>query len=155
MANSKQTEIIYRIPDYDKRDINDKIILNLRDIGKSMLSLYEGKGSQKRVLIILKEVENITQRELTIRLGIQPGSVSELLTKLENSGKIIRTKSKADRRTMIINLTEEGKKIAIEATEQRIKRHEEMFSCLTNDEKKNLLALLEKINVDWDSKYRK
>ena len=63
-------------------DINEKLIINLRDIGHMMRMQYEGKASQKRILIILSKLETITQNELTVRLGIQPGSVSEILTKL-------------------------------------------------------------------------
>lgn len=59
---------------YNVADINDKLIINLRDISHTMRYLYEGKGSQKRILIVLDEIgSNITQRELTQRLGIQPG----------------------------------------------------------------------------------
>ena len=36
----------------------------------------------------------------------------------------------------------------------REKRHQEMFSCLTDDEKETLRALLERINADWDVRYR-
>ncbi|WP_304975963.1 MarR family transcriptional regulator, partial [uncultured Acetatifactor sp.] len=69
-------------------DINDGLILSLRDLHHTMHSLYEGKASQKRILIILNELEAITQRDLTERLGIQPGSASEILAKLEGSGWI-------------------------------------------------------------------
>lgn len=72
-------------------DINKKLILNMRDLNHIMRSLYEGKASQKRILIILNDVKSITQRDLTMRLGIQPGSASEILSKLENAGFILRT----------------------------------------------------------------
>ena len=63
--------------------IDDRLIISLRDLHHTMRSLYEGKASQKRILIILNESETITQRDLTERLGIQPGSASEILSKLE------------------------------------------------------------------------
>lgn len=135
-------------------DINDKLIINIRDMNHIMRFLYEGKASQKRILIILLEVNNITQRELTERLGIQPGSASEVLAKLESAGLITRTASEADRRTTNVTLTADGKRLAIEAARQRSRRHVEMFSCLSEDEKAALLALLEKINADWDQRYR-
>lgn len=134
-------------------DINDKLITNLRDLSHTMRFLYEGKGSQKRILIILNELGAITQRALTERLGIQPGSVSEVLTKLENARLITRSSSAADRRTANIMLTEKGEKLAVEMTKQRNKRHDEMFSCLLEDEKSTLLSLLEKINADWKQHY--
>lgn len=134
-------------------DINQKLIFNMRDLNHTMRSLYEGKASQKRILIILHEVKSITQRDLTMRLGIQPGSASEILSKLENAGLILRTISKNDRRTADVSLTERGRQLALEAAAQRSKRHMEMFSCLSESEKEELLELLEKVNEDWSSRY--
>lgn len=139
---------------YHAADINDRLILNLRDISHTMRFLYEGKGSQKRVLIILSEIGVITQRELTERLGIKPGSASEVIAKLENAGWITRTPSETDRRTADVALTEKGKQLALEAKKQRNLRHEEMFSCLSENEKSELLFLLEKINADWEYRYQ-
>lgn len=135
-------------------NVNDKLIKNLRNISHTMRFLYEGRGSQKRILIILSEVESITQKELTERLGIQPGSASEVLAKLENTGLITRAVSEKDRRTTNILLTDCGKHLALEAKEQRKRRHEEMFSCLTEEEKMSLLSLLEKVNIDWEKRYQ-
>lgn len=143
-----------RLAHYNAADTNGKLIMNLRDLSHTMRFLYEGRGSQKRILIILNEVGSITQRALTERLGIQPGSASEVIAKLENAGLIVRTSSQTDRRTADIILTENGKKLGLKAAEQRNKRHEEMFSCLSQDEKSELLSLLEKINADWECRYQ-
>lgn len=134
-------------------DINKRLIINMRDLNHVMRALYEGKASQKRILIMLDEVKSITQRDLTMRLGIQPGSASEILSKLENAGFILRTMSETDRRTANISLTEKGTQAAQEAAEQRSRRHVEMFSCLEESEKTELLALLEKLNEDWTERY--
>lgn len=145
----------WRKAQYNSAGINDKLIINLRDLSHMMRFLYEGKGSQKRILIILDEVGGrITQRELTERLGIQPGSASEVIAKLEAAGAIKRTPSETDRRTADIELTAAGRKAASGAKERRIQRHEEMFSCLSDDEKNELLLMLEKVNADWEKRYR-
>lgn len=136
-------------------DMNNKLIIHLRDLSHRMRFLYEGKGSQKRILIVLDEIGgSITQRELTRRLGIQPGSASEVIAKLESAGYIERTPSETDRRTADVALTAAGKTAAAQAKEERIRRHEQMFSCLSENEKKQLLFLLEKVNADWEQRYR-
>lgn len=140
---------------YDRLDVDNKLIMNLRDLGHMIRFLFEGKGSQKRVLIILHETGSMTQRELTERIGIRPGSASEVIGKLENAGLIQRTPSSTDRRTTDIQLTPLGRIQAEEAARQRQIRHREMFSCLSAEEKDTLLALLEKLNADWNSRYRK
>lgn len=136
-------------------DINDALILKLRDLSHTMRFLYEGKGSQKRVLIVLRSTGPITQRELTRQLDIQPGSASEVIAKLENNGLIVRTPSDSDHRTVDIALTEKGRVQAQQAAQQRQQRHEEMFACLTEEEKQTLLTLLQKISADWNARYRK
>lgn len=147
-------EVISMRKSYHSLDLNNKLIWNFRDIGHTMRHISEGKGGQKRILIILLESGTMTQKQLTERLGIQPGSVSEVLGKLEAAGLITRTLSSSDHRTTDIILTEDGKKQAEEAAAQRRKRHDDMFSCLTDSEKATLLSLLEQLNSDWDSRYR-
>ncbi len=144
---------IIRSENYKSMSSDNKLIMNLRDLGHMLRFLFEGKGSQKRILILLNESGTVTQRELTEKLGIQPGSASEVIGKLENAGLIHRTPSAEDRRTAEINLTEIGIEKAHEAAHQRKKRHQEMFSALSEDEKETLLNLLEKLNADWENRY--
>lgn len=138
---------------YNELETDNKLILNLRDIGHTIRFLSEGKGSQKRVLILLHETGGMTQRDLTDRMGVQPGSASEAIGKLESAGLVQRIPSAADRRTADVMLTEIGREKAFEAAQQRKKRHREMFSCLSEEEKNMLLALTEKLNADWNSRY--
>ena len=138
---------------YHTLDRDNKLIWNIRDMGQVIYALAEGKGSQSRILIIINQAETITQRELTERLGVQPGSASEVIGKLESAGLVTRTMSEQDRRTSDIKLTEAGKEKAKEAAEQRKQRHTEMFSCLSEEDKADLLMLLEKVNHDWRHRY--
>lgn len=140
---------------YDQLGMDEKLAWNFRDIGHTMREMSEGKGSQKRILMILFESGSITQSELTQKLGIKPGSASEVIGKLEWAGMIKRTPSQSDRRTADLKLTETGRSEAKKAFEQQRLRHEMMFKCLSEEEKKPLLFLLEKINRSWDENYRK
>ena len=139
---------------YELLGINHKLIWNFRDIGHTIRHLSEGKGSQKRILIVLNEAGVITQRELTERLGIQPGSASEVVGKLEAAGLLNRTPNEIDHRTADLCLTDAGKLAAEDAYSQREERHRQMFSCLSGAEKETLLLLLEKVNTAWDRQYR-
>ena len=139
---------------YEYLDRNNKLIWNFRDIGHTMRQIAEGRGSQKRILILLLETEGMTQKELTARLGVQPGSASEVINKLEQAGLISRTPSETDHRTTDIRLTPAGEVLAKEASAKREERHEQMFAVLSVEEKNNLIALLEKVNAHWDQVYR-
>ncbi len=139
---------------YVSAGVNEKLIMNLRDIHMTMRALYEGKGSCTRVLIVLEKTGPITQKALTERLEIQPGSVSDVLGKMEAAGLVTRTASEEDQRTADVCLTPEGRRQAAEAAEQRRQRHEAMFSSLSPEEKETLIGLLEKVNADWETRYR-
>lgn len=119
-----------------------------------MRQIAEGRASQKRILILLRETAGMTQKELTARLGVQPRSASEVLNKLEQADLISRTSSEADHRTTDICLTPAGEQLTQEAAVKRRERHEQMFSVLSEQEKDTLIELLEKINVHWDKTYR-
>lgn len=139
---------------FEEADMNDRLLSNLRDLGHMMRFLHEGKAGQKRILIMLYEAQKMTQRDLTERLEIQPGSASEILSKLEGAGLISRTPNEVDRRTTDVCLTDAGRELAAETLAQRQRRHEEMFSCLTEEEREKLLSLLERVRADWKSRYR-
>ena len=139
--------------DYDNLSIDTKIIKNFRGISHTIMRNSEGKGSQSRILIILLENKEVSQRALTKHLGIQPGSVSEVLKKLEDNGLINRLASEDDRRTSILSLTAKGEEAAKKALSHKDQLYNEMLEVLDEKDKQELLALLEKLNDDWDHKY--
>lgn len=141
--------------DYKGREMSmeNALILNLRDLGHMVRNVYEGKGSQRRILILLQESGEMTQAQLTERLGIQQGSASEVIRKLDSAGLVQRTKNAADKRTVDICLTEAGRMAAEAAVMQRKQRHQDMFSGLTEQEKSDLLYLTKKLNRDWEQRY--
>lgn len=139
---------------YKQLDLNNRLIWNFRDIGHTLRHISEGKGSQQRILIVLNENGPITQSELTQRLGVQPGSASEVIIKLESAGLIRRLPSDKDKRTTDVHLTKEGRAEALRLTGIRAQRHEQMFATLSDAERTELLRLLEKLNEDWDVQFR-
>ena len=64
---------------------------------------------QGRVLAMLRLQEEITTKDLSYLLGIRQQSLNELLNKLENSGYVTRVPSEADKRVMLVRLTEKGR----------------------------------------------
>ena len=139
-------------PNYEEMGIDGKLFALLGKLGRNGHGGFTGKSSQNRILHILSNSECMTQRELTERLGIQPGSVSEIIKKLETAGLIIRQSNSADRRTVDITLTDAGKAQA-EATRSHHVNHT-LFETLTVDEKQQLLTLLEKVSQDWHNRFR-
>ena len=132
-------------------DADGRLAFSLRAVGRMMRMHFDEREGQKRILVMLSEGP-LTQRELTGRLHIQPGSASEIIFKLERSGLIERTHNPEDRRTMDIRLTDAGREEAARAEEERRGRRAEMFSCLTEEEKETLTGLLSKLREDWENR---
>lgn len=84
---------------------------------------------QGRVLAMLKIQPEISTKDLSYLLGIKVASLNELLNKLEKGGYIVRMPLEADKRIMLIHLTEKGK------TEQQADNdYSGIFDCLNETE---------------------
>lgn len=139
-------------PNYGEMSIDEKLFALLGRLDRMGHGAFNGKSSQNRILQILHKSERMTQRELTEQLGIQPGSASEIIKKLEIAGLITRQSNSEDRRTVDIALTEAGKAQAEASSAQHTNNN--LFGSLTDDEKQQLLTLLEKVSQDWHNRFR-
>ena len=134
---------------YQALDTDGKLLALIHESGHVGHFLFDGKGSQNRILRILAKEGTMTQSALTEYLGIQPGSASEVIGKLERAGLISRVTSDEDRRTADISLTDAGRTHAEEHAARQQNKIHEMFDVLTDEEKESLLGLLEKLNRSW------
>ena len=111
------------------------------------------RRGQERVLTMIAMQEGISQKDLAFLLGIRPQTLGEMLQKLEERGLVERKKSEADARVTEVTLTDEGRARAAEIAERRALAAEDLFAALTDDEKDQLAAILDKLGAELD-KYR-
>jgi len=137
----------------DIPDLNRQLIRALRSLGRIIRALSEGRASQKRVLRLVLESGSVTQQALTARLNVQPGSASEVIRRLEETGLIVRAPNALDRRTSDIRLTPEGEVQANRAEAEIQAQRQDMFACLSEEEKNQLLSLLTRLSDDWHIRY--
>ncbi len=95
---------------------------------------------QGRVLAMLKIQPEIATKDLSYLLGIRQQSLNELLNKLEKSGYVERRPSDADRRVMVVHLTEKG-----ETVQQPALDYEEVLGCLSQEELQQFGSYLDRI----------
>ena len=101
---------------------------------------------RERVLEVISRYEGgVRQKTLTEELRINPSSVSEMISKLENDGYVKRAVDPADKRATLISLTELGEARTAELSDERNERLDKAFGALADDEKEQLIALLEKL----------
>lgn len=104
--------------------------------------IYHG---QAKLLVEISKNDGASQRELAEKLDVRPSSMTEMLSKLENNGFIFRKQDQKDQRVSHIHLTDEGKKIVEEVEKSKDEFEKNFFSALTEDEREQLLLLIEKL----------
>ncbi|MCR4950109.1 MAG: MarR family transcriptional regulator [Solobacterium sp.] len=94
-------------------------------------------STQDRIIRILDENGGtMGQKSLQELMRVRPGSISEILTKMEEKGLIERKKDADDRRASLITLTTEDRPETPQTS---------LFDVLTDEEKENLKQLLKKV----------
>ena len=121
--------------------------LNLRLLGMMhqisyLMQTQEKFRGQGRLLVLLSQYGALTQRELI--------ELSEQLDGMEKSGLISRCKNEQDKRNVDVELTEQGKKTAIEALQNRQAYADELFDTIPQRKKQQLAGLLDSLLHTWD-----
>ena len=128
-------------------EASDDLYTLMRACGHILYHQGGRKSGQGRILRILSHCEAMSQRELQEVLGIQTGSLSEILAKLENAGFIERERDEADRRRSVVRLTPAGRNRAEECC--RNGERQDMFSALDEGQREQLKKLLTILLADW------
>ena len=116
------------------------------------LSSGQGKHqTQGRILKILYHNGPLTQKTLQDKLDIQPGSMSEIAAKLEHKGLLCREKDPADKRKILLTLTDAGRADVEAFQMSRKMQHTKDFDVLTQEEQQQLSQLLEKLLDSWSA----
>ena len=142
---------IFGTEQYEELDLEGKLFNNLQEVGHIGRFRLGGRGGQNKILRILAEKGEMTQRDLTEKLGIQPGSASEVIGKLERAGFVERRANEHDRRAAKLCLTEKGE----EEMKTSGGTKPPLFTALNQEEKEQLLSILEKLLSDWQSAEKK
>ncbi len=110
-----------------------------------------GRSGQVPILCMLdRSGGKLSQLELGSRLELKPGSLSEILSKMEAAGVIERIRDTKDRRQLLVSITEQGAAIAQREHERRREFRLKAFTALTDAEQDQLADMLQKIRTTWE-----
>ena len=127
-----------------------KAVALLRRCGHILYHHIGEKRGQTRVLELLTEKKTLPQQQILEQLGVQPGSGSELLSKLEGRGLIERVRDEADNR-VLVHLTAQGRAEFDGKKEEP--SDETLMEPLEEAEQAELNRLLTKLLDVWEEKY--
>ena len=120
-----------------------RVFQKVHHASTEQLSTWDLSLAQFDVLAQVGSSEGATQQELADRLLVTKGNISQLLTKMERSGLIVRQR---EGRTCRIYLTPEGRRLFSTV----VPRHEDFiaarFSRISAVEQAQLLVLLRKLD---------
>ena len=126
-----------------------ELMQKMRCCGHLLYHRYPLNMSQNRVLLILKDFGPMSQKEMVDRMGIQSGSLSEVISKVEADGYITRLRSEKDRRNYDLALTPSGLQHANDFEIQRDALAVSLFKDLTLSQQNELDKILDILISSW------
>lgn len=134
---------------------NKELLKTMEMCGHFLYHRRGGKRGQARILKLLIENGEMSQRSIQDILDIKSGSLSEMVRKMEAENLISREKDEADRRNITIKITPKGIERAEENSQILKKQEQVMFNSLNDEEQEQLYTLLKKLIDDWNGKFAK
>lgn len=104
--------------------------------------------SEAHALEVLGEHEKMNMKGLAQKLGVTTGTTTVTVDRLEKKNLAFRESTKEDRRVNLIVLTDIGMKAFEEHHAYHFQLTEQMTSILSDDEIKQFLHTLKKINAE-------
>jgi len=85
--------------------------------------------------------------EIQDKVQLASGSMTAAIDRLEKHGLVVRKSTASDRRARIVQLTQEGERIAAACFEKHASDLEDLMSVLSANEKQQLYASLKKLGL--------
>lgn len=103
--------------------------------------------SQMKMLVILSQSQEQTLplKELERYFGVAQSTAAGVAVRLEKKGLVSPATDPADRRIKRLQLTKAGKALCDDSRAEMERFDDRMLACLTQDERQQLLELLERI----------
>jgi DNA-binding MarR family transcriptional regulator len=120
---------------------------SLRQSVRPVFAAHGLTGPQWRIFRMLGESdgEGLTPGQISEALHVTPGNTTGVLDNLEEAGLVQRRRHPDDRRALLIVFTERGEAVYRQVRPAFDQRVAELFSCLGEDEKRELTARLQRV----------
>lgn len=144
-------------PDIERQSLDQSRLLRLVGYNCRQVSLrivpffiermarYELRPVDYTILTLVGANPQINQTRLAKAINVSPPNLAPLLDKLERRGLLARERNPADKRSHVLALTDEGTALCGEADKAVFELECEAASVLADDERDQLLRLLQKI----------
>ena len=138
--------------------LEDQVIAALRRIGRAidlhsrlLLKKYGLTAPQLAALQAIQRLQPMTAGAVAREIHLGQATVTGILSRLERHGYILRTRGSNDRRSVLVELTPEGCRLAKEAPSPLHERFRTELSRLQEWERTMILATLQRIASMMDA----
>jgi DNA-binding MarR family transcriptional regulator len=139
-------------------DIETRIVASIRRImravdlhSRHLVDEFGLTGPQLAVLQAVAEREQATPGGIARSVRISAATTSGILTRLEKRALIVRTRGESDRRTVRVDLTDDGRKALAAAPSLLQDRFREQLAHLEEWERSMILSVLQRIATMMDA----
>lgn len=103
------------------------------------------KGEMGILVYLTRLEEGVTSGELSDGLNISTGRVASALNNLEKKNMIRRSRDKSDRRRVIVNITEQGRKTLAKKRAQGVSCAERILENIGKEDAGEFVRIMKKI----------
>lgn len=110
---------------------------------------------QMQTLIFLAKSKASPMKDIAEYLHVELSSATSLIDHLVEMKLASRKQDKKDKRSMLVSLTKKGKDMLQKVKKQKMKRIDMLLKVLSEEEKKQLLTILQKLKKHMEGYYEK
>ena len=122
------------------------IMRNFRHSGLGIMTDVEVSYSQILVMYALLEIGQATMSELSQWLKISRGVATRTVDRLVEKGMVERRRDGADRRVVLVSLSEEGTYFAEKMISVHLEKMDEVFESVGKEKRESFLEMLSQVN---------
>jgi DNA-binding MarR family transcriptional regulator len=119
--------------------------LNIFALFIERMARYDLRPVDYTILTLTNANPDLSQKRLAHAIKVSPPNLTPLIDKLEKRDLIARARNPTDKRSQVLALTPEGKRLCEAADKMVFELEHEATAMLADDERAELLRLLQKI----------
>jgi DNA-binding MarR family transcriptional regulator len=106
---------------------------------------------QTMLLFELNEAGTVSMSDLSKRLQVTQGVATRMVDRLLERGMVKRERDKADRRVVLVSLSQEGERIAVEIETVYKLKIQELFQTVSRKERDDFLNFMKDLEQQFES----
>lgn len=129
-----------------------KVINTLRRENNKLILKHDLTLGQFAVMEALYSKGRLSTGEVMEKILTTSGNIPVIVKNLEKDGFITRKQDESDKRRFILDLTDKGKDLMDEIVPENLKFMDELISLWDDDEKEELIILMNKFRRKYEEK---